>query len=76
MSYRALLVYVEADTKPEQRVRLAASLADRFTAKLIGLSALAIPPPVVADGMVMAEVTEADTLWQVPRGASLNGAQC
>ena len=60
MSYRALIVYVEADTRPEQRVRLAASLSDRFTAKLIGLSALAIRPPVVADGMVMAETTEAD----------------
>ena len=60
MSYRALIVYVEADARPEQRVRLAASLADRFTSKLIGLSALAIPPPVVADGMVMAEATEVE----------------
>ncbi len=60
MSYRAVIVYVEADGKPEQRVRLAASLADQFTSKLIGLSALAIPPPVVADGMVMAEATEVE----------------
>ena len=60
MSYRALIVYVEADTRPEQRVRLAASLSDQFNAKLIGLSALAIPPPVVADGMVMADATEVD----------------
>jgi nucleotide-binding universal stress UspA family protein len=60
MAYRALIVYVEADERPKHRVRLAASLADRFTAKLIGLSALAIPPPVVADGMVMAEATEVD----------------
>ncbi len=60
MFYRALIVYVEADTRPEQRVRLAASLADRFTAKLIGLSALAIPPPVVVDGMVMTEATDVD----------------
>jgi nucleotide-binding universal stress UspA family protein len=60
MPYAALIAYVEADSMPEQRVRLAASLADRFAAKLIGLSALAIPPPVVADGMVMAESTDVD----------------
>ena len=60
MTYRTLMVYVEADGRPEQRVRLAASLADQFTAKLIGLSALAIPSPIVANGMVLADVTEAD----------------
>lgn len=60
MSYAALMVYVENDAAPERRVRLAASLADRFTASLIGLSALAAPPPVVADGMVMDALTDAD----------------
>jgi nucleotide-binding universal stress UspA family protein len=60
MSYASLMVYVEADATPEQRVRLAASLADRFSATLIGMSALAIPPPIVADGMVMAESTVED----------------
>ena len=60
MSYAALMVYVDNDATPEQRVRLAANLADRFTASLIGLAALAIPPPVVADGMVMDALTDAD----------------
>jgi nucleotide-binding universal stress UspA family protein len=60
MSYASLMVYVDADAMPEQRVRLAASLADRFTAILMGMSALAIPPPVVADGMAMAELTDVD----------------
>jgi nucleotide-binding universal stress UspA family protein len=60
MSYASLMVYVEADTVPEQRVRLAASLAHKFDATLIGLSALAVPPPVVADGIAMSDVTEAD----------------
>jgi nucleotide-binding universal stress UspA family protein len=45
MSYASVMVYVEADAAPEQRVRLAAVLADRFGAQLLGLSALAIPPP-------------------------------
>jgi nucleotide-binding universal stress UspA family protein len=60
MPYVALMVYVEADGAPEQRVRLAASLADKFTASLIGLSALAIPPPIVADGVVMDALTDVD----------------
>jgi nucleotide-binding universal stress UspA family protein len=54
------MVYVEADATPERRVQLAASLAEKFAAMLIGVSALAIPPPVVADGMVMAEWTDDD----------------
>ena len=60
MSYAALMIYVDNDAMPEQRVRLAANLADRFTASLIGLAALAVPPPVVADGMVMDALTDAD----------------
>ncbi len=60
MSYAAIMVYVEADETPEQRVCLAASLADQFSATLIGVSSLAIPPPIVADGMVMDELTEVD----------------
>jgi nucleotide-binding universal stress UspA family protein len=60
MSYASVMVYVEADGTPEPRVRLAASLADKFNAMLIGLSALAVPPPMVADGVVMAEPTDAD----------------
>jgi nucleotide-binding universal stress UspA family protein len=60
MSYASLMVYVEADAKPEQRVRVAAGLAGEFNATLIGLSALATPPPVVADGIVMSDVSDAD----------------
>jgi nucleotide-binding universal stress UspA family protein len=60
MSYASVMVYVEADATPERRVRLAASLADKFSAMLIGVLALAIPPPVVADGMVLAEWTVED----------------
>ncbi|MGA7488334.1 MAG: universal stress protein [Xanthobacteraceae bacterium] len=60
MSYASVMVYVEGDREPEQRVRIAAGLADKFNATLIGLSALAMPPPAVADGMVMDEPTDAD----------------
>ena len=52
MSYAVVMVYVEPDEAREGRVRLAASLADKFGATLIGVSARAIPPPILADGVV------------------------
>lgn len=60
MSYATLMVHVDAEGKPEQRIRLAASLADKFNSTLIGLSASAIPPPFVAEGVVIEKMTEAD----------------
>jgi nucleotide-binding universal stress UspA family protein len=60
VSYASLMVYVEADATPEQRVRLAASLAGRFGAALTGMSAVGVPLPIVADGMVIAEWTVED----------------
>jgi nucleotide-binding universal stress UspA family protein len=53
MSYHSLMTYVDADRAPEQRIRLAANLADKFNASLIGISALAIQPPVVSVGGVI-----------------------
>src|ERR1700675_3358449 len=60
MSYATVMVYVDADGAPEQRVRLAASLADKFNATLIGLSALSIRPSIVADAPLVQDVTQAD----------------
>lgn len=60
MSYAALMVYVDADGVPGDRVHLSASLADKFGAVLIGISALAIRPPLVAEGDIVEEVVEAD----------------
>jgi nucleotide-binding universal stress UspA family protein len=56
MSYASILVFIEADAMPEDRIRIAASLADRFDATLIGLSALAIAPPMVGDAVVVDEM--------------------
>lgn len=53
MSYSALVVYVDPDETREELVRLAAGLADKFGAMLIGLSARAIPPPILANGLMM-----------------------
>jgi nucleotide-binding universal stress UspA family protein len=58
MSYAVLMAYVDADGMPEKRVHLAASLADKFNATLIGLSALG--PPLLGKGVVFREMTESD----------------
>ena len=50
MSYATLMVYVNADRVSKQLVSVAAGVADKFSAKLVGLSALAIMPPVCRRG--------------------------
>lgn len=61
MSYATLMVYVSIDHVSEQLIGVAAGLADKFSAKLIGLSALAIIPPFVAEGVVIVDnATEFD----------------
>lgn len=60
MSYATLMVYVDAEGAPESRVRLAASLAEKFNATLIGVSAIASRPPFVAEGVVVEAVSEAE----------------
>jgi nucleotide-binding universal stress UspA family protein len=62
MSYSSIIVFVEADGAPDARVRLAAALADKFGSTLIGMSARAIPPPMVAGGMIIAYPTETDIM--------------
>jgi nucleotide-binding universal stress UspA family protein len=55
MSYASILVYVETDGRPEPRVRLAAALADKFRATLIGLTAEADRLPLAAAGDVISD---------------------
>jgi len=60
VTYRTLMVYVEDEASSEPRIRLAASLAERRNASLIGLSAQMMRPPFVAEGVVIEEESEAD----------------
>lgn len=64
MGYAALMVHVEPDDAAEPRIRLAADLADRFEAALIGFAGGAVmPPPVTAPVLgpgVAVEVLEAE----------------
>lgn len=61
MSYATILVYMNADHVPGYLLDVAISIANKHASKLIGLSALAIPPPFVAEGVVIVDpATEAD----------------
>src|SRR6266508_3237274 len=61
MSYATLMVYVNADRVSKQLVSVAAGIPDKFSTKLIGVSALAIMPPFVGEGVVIVDnATEFD----------------
>ncbi|MBD0275831.1 MAG: universal stress protein [Acetobacteraceae bacterium] len=76
MGYAALLVHAEPDEAAEARIRLAAGLADRFDAALIGLASREVMPSAVTapvlGGAVAAEVLEAE---QQRAEAGLRAAQ-
>ena len=50
MGYAAMMVHLDVERDPEQRVQLALALADRFEAALIGVAGLAPPPAFTAGG--------------------------
>jgi len=60
MSYATLMAYVDVGSEPEWRVRLAASLADKFKALLIGLSAEALRLSLITEGSAVQEVAQTD----------------
>jgi nucleotide-binding universal stress UspA family protein len=54
MAYPTIMVHVDFDAATEARVRLAAGLADRFEATLIGVAAYAPHPPFACGGVGLA----------------------
>jgi nucleotide-binding universal stress UspA family protein len=60
MTYSTVMVYVDAADAPERRLRLAASVADKFNATLIGISALAIRPAFVTDDALVQDLMQTD----------------
>lgn len=61
MSYATLMVWVNIDHVSKQFVGVAADVADKFAAHLIGLSAVAMVPPFIAEGVVIVDhATEFD----------------
>ena len=60
MTITAVMVYVDAAQQAEAQVRAARSIAARFDAFLIGVSALAEKPTFVAEGVIIEEMTADD----------------
>jgi nucleotide-binding universal stress UspA family protein len=60
MQLASVMVYVDPQQQEEGQIRVAEKVASRFGASLIGVSASAIEPPFVSEGVIIAETTEQD----------------
>ena len=60
MTINTVMVHVDVNDKTEHHVRLARCVADKFGASIIGVSAFAIEPPFISEGVVIKEMTEDD----------------
>jgi nucleotide-binding universal stress UspA family protein len=60
MTVATIMVYVDASQQAEEHVRIARDLANEFKASIIGVSAFAIEPPVVAEGVIIQTTTPDD----------------
>jgi len=60
MTIGTVMVYVDPAQQAEEQVRVARDAANKFGASVIGVSAIAIPPPVVAEGVVVQATTAED----------------
>ncbi|RYM34446.1 universal stress protein [Bradyrhizobium elkanii] len=55
-----VMVYVDPQQQDEGQIRVAEGIADKFHASMIGVSASAIDPPFVAEGVIIEQTTEDD----------------
>jgi nucleotide-binding universal stress UspA family protein len=60
MSIARIMVYVDPAQQAEEQVRVARSIADKFDASLTGISAFAVEPDFVAEGVIIEETTPED----------------
>jgi hypothetical protein len=54
------MVYVDSEQQESGQVAIAESIAKRFGASLLGVSAAAVEPPFVAEGVIIEQTTEED----------------
>jgi nucleotide-binding universal stress UspA family protein len=64
VAYATIMVCVDFDAAPENRVRLAAGLADRFGAALIGAASYFPAPPFISGGIAIAPLVTQENLKQ------------
>src|SRR6185437_9054765 len=60
MSVATVMVYVEPAQQAEEQVSVARAIAAKFDASVIGVSAFAIEPDFVAEGVIIQETTTED----------------
>ena len=60
MTIETVMVYVDPAQQAEEQVRVARSIATKFKASVIGVSAFAIEPDFVAEGVIIQETTPED----------------
>jgi len=60
MTIATVMVYVDPEQQAEGQVRIARDAANKFAASLIGVSAFAVEPPFVAEGVIIQETTADD----------------
>jgi len=60
MSIATVMVYVDPAQQAEEQVRVARSIATKFDALVIGVSACAVEPDFVAEGVIIEETTPED----------------
>jgi nucleotide-binding universal stress UspA family protein len=60
MSFASIMVYVDSEQQEEGQVAVAESIASAFGASILGVSAVAIEPPFVAEGVIIEQTTQED----------------
>lgn len=58
MRFANVMVYVDPQQQEEGQIRVAEAIAKRFDGSVIGVSAFAVEPPFVAEGVIIEETSE------------------
>jgi nucleotide-binding universal stress UspA family protein len=72
MSFANVMVYVDPQQQEEGQIRVAESIARRFDGSVIGVSAFAVEPPFVAEGVIIEETSE-EELRRMKAGLAAKG---
>jgi nucleotide-binding universal stress UspA family protein len=58
MSFSNVMVYVDPQQQEEGHIRVAETVAKRFGGSIVGVSAFAVEPPFIAEGVIIAETNK------------------
>jgi nucleotide-binding universal stress UspA family protein len=72
LQFANVMVYVDPQQKEEGQIRVADAIAKRFDSSVIGVSAFAVEPPVVAEGIIV-EKTSEDELRRMKASLAAKG---